>query len=110
MDWGIQLRRARRRVGLSQRALAARTGIAQPTIARIEGGREEPRVKTLERLLAACGQRLDVREQGGRGVDRTGMAELLAGEPAARLQALADEARGLAALPVGLLAEQRITS
>jgi hypothetical protein len=52
----------------------------------------------LERLLAACGQRLDVREQGGRGVDRTGTAELLAVEPPARLQALADEVRGLAAL------------
>jgi predicted transcriptional regulator len=39
MEWGIQLRQARRRVGLSQRDLAARTGIAQPTIARIEGGR-----------------------------------------------------------------------
>lgn len=42
----------RKGAGLSQRELALRTGVAQPTIARIEGGRVDPRVTTLERLLS----------------------------------------------------------
>src|SRR5579864_5674600 len=57
---GPALRRARRRAGLTQRGLAARTGVAQPTIARIERGLDDPRVRTLSRLLQACGETLEV--------------------------------------------------
>jgi len=55
---GQALREARTRAALSQREFARVTGVAQPTIARIEGGREDPRVKTLDRLLRACGSTL----------------------------------------------------
>lgn len=49
---------ARRRAGLSQRALAAATGISASTIARIEKGRMEPTVALLARLVEACGLEL----------------------------------------------------
>jgi predicted nucleotidyltransferase len=41
-DFGVQLREARRRLGLSQRALAERSDVHQPTIAAIETGRRSP--------------------------------------------------------------------
>jgi predicted transcriptional regulator len=77
---------------MTQRALAAQTGVAQPTIARIEGGREDPRVATLERLLRACDDALEAVPVLGEGVDRTEIRELLALGHAARLATLVDEA------------------
>lgn len=52
------VRRARRRAGLSQRALAARAGVSQPAVARMESGRHNPSLATLTRLLTACGEQL----------------------------------------------------
>jgi transcriptional regulator with XRE-family HTH domain len=49
---------ARRQAGLSQRALAAATGVSPSTIARIEKGRMEPTVALLARLVDACGLEL----------------------------------------------------
>jgi predicted transcriptional regulator len=86
------LRGARRRAHLSQRALAARTSIAQPTIARIESGVEDPRWSTLVRLLGECGDELQSVARRGMGVDRTMIRELLALSPAARLDMLRAEA------------------
>ena len=78
MEPRLALRRARRRAGLTQRALATATGVAQPTIARIERGSEDPRLSTLTRLLAACDHRLEMQASGGEGVDRSAIRELLA--------------------------------
>ena len=78
MDLGSAVRRARRRAGLSQRALAARSGVAQPTIARIERGRDDPRISTVERLLVACGESIEVVPRTGVGVDRSEIRALLA--------------------------------
>jgi len=52
MDAARTLRDARRRAHLTQRALASRSGIPQPAIARIERGTVVPRVDTLDRLEA----------------------------------------------------------
>jgi transcriptional regulator with XRE-family HTH domain len=52
---------ARRRSGLSQRALAARAGVSPSTVARIERGRMEPTFELLTRLVEACGQELRIR-------------------------------------------------
>ncbi len=52
-DFGAQLRAARRRLGLSQRALAERSGVHQPTIAAIETGRRTPTEQARARLEAA---------------------------------------------------------
>lgn len=68
---GRMLRYARSRAGLTQRELAARSGVPQATIARIERGRADPRVDTLDRLLEACGFGLEVEPRLGIGIDRT---------------------------------------
>jgi len=47
---GGELRRLRREAALSQRELAARTGVPQPNIAAYESGRRQPSSETLERL------------------------------------------------------------
>jgi len=47
------LRRRRQRAGVSQRELAARTGIAQPNICAYESGRLTPNAATLARIEAA---------------------------------------------------------
>jgi len=47
---GEELRRLRREMAMSQRELAARTGIPQPNIAAYESGRRQPSAETLERL------------------------------------------------------------
>ncbi len=52
------LRQARRRAGLTQRALAERAGTSQSVVARIEGGRTDPSSETLLRLLEAAGAEL----------------------------------------------------
>lgn len=52
--WSL-LREARAEAGLSQRALAARSGIAQSEIARIENGRQEPSHDRLLRLVRSAG-------------------------------------------------------
>ncbi len=75
---GRMLRYARRRAGLTQRQLAEKAGIPQETIARIERGRVDPRVKTLDRLLEACGWGLELEPRLGIGVDRTQIRERLA--------------------------------
>lgn len=49
---------ARRRAGLTQRALAAATGVSPSTIARIERGRMEPTLALLTRLVDGCGLEL----------------------------------------------------
>jgi transcriptional regulator with XRE-family HTH domain len=49
---------ARRRAGLSQRALAERAGVAQQEIARYERGRVTPSLERLRGLIAACGLEL----------------------------------------------------
>jgi len=65
------LRQARARAGLSQRDLMTLSGISQPMISSIERGLQDPRHSTLERLLGACGQELDLVLKMGEGVDPT---------------------------------------
>jgi predicted transcriptional regulator len=71
MDPARVLRQARRRAGLTQRDLAARAGVPQSRVAKIESGTVVPRVDTFDRLLAACGEGLESHPRPGRGVDRT---------------------------------------
>ncbi|MEO7119288.1 MAG: helix-turn-helix transcriptional regulator [Candidatus Limnocylindrales bacterium] len=60
---------ARRRAGLTQRALAEQSGVPQETIARIESASQSPRFDTLAHLLAVCGFELEVDPKKGVGVD-----------------------------------------
>ncbi len=97
MDAARLVLEARRRAGLSQRALALRSGVAQPTIAKIERRRADATVATVERLLAACGLELHPVERpfAGAGIDRTQMRELLRLRPVERLELLRRDAEGL---------------
>jgi predicted transcriptional regulator len=79
------VRYARRRAGMTQRQLAAKAGIPQESIARIEKGRVDPRVGTLDRLLEACEFGLEAMPRLGIGIDRTQFARLLRATPAQRL-------------------------
>lgn len=73
---------SRRAAGLSQAALAERSGTSQPTISAYESGRKDPSAATLARILAATGRRLTVvpgtvvRSPGQRELKRRG--EILA--------------------------------
>jgi transcriptional regulator with XRE-family HTH domain len=87
---------ARRSAGLSQRELAARSGVPQPTIARIEAGTQVPRVDTLEKLLNACGWELDMVLTRGQGEDRSLIRHWLSLTPAERAEGTAAYARALA--------------
>lgn len=58
---GRLLREARRRAGLTQRTIAGRVGVTQPTVARIERGEIEPSLERLLGLVRACGLDLDIR-------------------------------------------------
>lgn len=86
------LRGARHRAHLTQRQLAERTGVAQPTIARIERGLVEPRLGTYQRLLAACGHEMHVEMRAGFGIDRSDMRVLLKLTPRERVDRLRAEA------------------
>ena len=61
VEAGQFVREARRRSGLSQRALAARAGVSQPLVARIESGDVDPSFGRCLQLVRACGFDLDVR-------------------------------------------------
>jgi len=95
------LRRARERAALTQRQLSTRTAVAQPTIARIERSLVDPRVATLDRLLAACGESLasiELSSTGtgtGAGIDRSQFRSLLRLSPRQRLDLLRDDVAGL---------------
>ncbi len=55
-----QVRRLRQQAGLTQEALAKRTGLARPNLSRIESGRYRPSLETLERIASALSQPVSV--------------------------------------------------
>jgi len=57
--WAL-LQEARRRSGLTQAELANRAGVPQSTVAKIERGRRDPSLSTLERLVRAAGLELRI--------------------------------------------------
>jgi transcriptional regulator with XRE-family HTH domain len=52
-DLGKNLRTARERLGLTQEEVAARSGVQAGEISRIERGKRDPQVSTLEKIAAA---------------------------------------------------------
>ncbi len=51
---------ARKASGLTQKELAERTGIAQGDISKLENGSANPSIRTLQRLAAGMGMKLQV--------------------------------------------------
>jgi DNA-binding XRE family transcriptional regulator len=52
---------ARNRAGLTQMELARKMGTTRPAVARMEGGRVQPSLRTLQRLAQATGSMLAIR-------------------------------------------------
>lgn len=52
---------ARNRAGLTQTELARKMKTTQPVVARLEGGRTQPSLRTLQRLAQATDSRLMIR-------------------------------------------------
>jgi transcriptional regulator with XRE-family HTH domain len=50
---GANLFAARKRLGLSQEEVAARSGVHATEVSRIEAGKRDPRISTVERLAKA---------------------------------------------------------
>jgi transcriptional regulator with XRE-family HTH domain len=94
--WGAEVaalvRGARAHAGLTQRELAARLGTAQSVVSRWEQGHDEPRLRTLAHVLAACGLRLELRAAPD-DVDRAQLRQQLALTPSARLASVTNVAR-----------------
>lgn len=86
---------ARRRAGLSQRALARAAGVPHSTVARIELGQLSPRADTLERLLRAAGRTLATEERLGADEDRSLIRDRLLMSPAERARLAVREARAI---------------
>jgi transcriptional regulator with XRE-family HTH domain len=70
-DSGALIRDARARHRISQATLARRAGTTQKQISRIERAEISPSVSTVARLLAAMGERLELRAAPGPHDNRT---------------------------------------
>ena len=53
--WHVQLRDARRSLGVSQREIERRTGVRQAHLSRIENGLIDPKLSCVEQLARAVG-------------------------------------------------------
>jgi len=99
---GDLIREARERHGLSQARLARRANTTQRQVSRIERGEISPSISTLDRLLAAMGERLElVAHPGPRGNTSTrelrADLELTASERLAQVNELSHSLTSLAA-------------
>jgi transcriptional regulator with XRE-family HTH domain len=52
-NFGKNLREARERLGLTQEQVAERSGVQAGEVSRIERGKRDPKVSTMEKLAAA---------------------------------------------------------
>lgn len=55
MTTGEKIREARKKYGLTQKALGEKAGIAEPTIRRYELGKLNPKIGTIQKIAAALG-------------------------------------------------------
>ena len=66
---------ARKNVGLTQKQLSERTGIAQSDISKLESGDGNPSLKTLKRLAAAMDMTLRIEFTPSVAINRNRMAK-----------------------------------
>ncbi len=80
------IRESRHAAGLTQAELARRINATQPVIARLERAGANPRLSTLEKVIAATGQSLELSAGPGSGIDETMIVADLKLSPDQRLQ------------------------
>ncbi|HUZ30441.1 MAG TPA: helix-turn-helix transcriptional regulator [Solirubrobacteraceae bacterium] len=87
MTPGALVREARRNAGLTQESLATRLGTTQSAVARLECDVASPRIDTLRRALAACGQELELSSRPRKAsIDETLVARMLRIPPGERIK------------------------
>ncbi|MEA2193428.1 MAG: hypothetical protein QOI73_3549 [Solirubrobacteraceae bacterium] len=85
----LLIRDARRAAGLTQAALAARLGVSQAAIAKLEREGANPTVQTLDRVLRATGHRLQlIAPAWSEGVDESLIRQALGRTPAERIKSV----------------------
>jgi len=81
------IREARLLAGLTQAGLAARLGVSQSAIAKLEREGSNPTVETLDRTLRAAGHRLQlIAPAWSDGVDESLIRQALERSPAERIK------------------------
>ena len=80
------IKRARTVAGFTQAELATRVGVKQPVIARLERGGANPRLSTLDRVIAATGHSLELDLGPVPGIDETMIAADLRVSPEERMR------------------------
>lgn len=85
----LLIRDARRTAGLTQAELAARLGVSQSAIAKLEREGSNPTVETLDRVLRPTGHRLQlIAPAWSEGVDVTLIRQALERTPAERIKSV----------------------
>jgi len=85
----LLIRDARRAAGLTQAELAARLGVSQSAVAKLEREGSNPTVKTLDRTLRAAGFRLQlIAPAWSDGVDESLLRQALQRTPAERIKSV----------------------
>jgi transcriptional regulator with XRE-family HTH domain len=101
MEPAALLRRARLDAGLTQTELARRLGVSQPAVAALERPGANPKIRTLERALAAVGSRLRIDLDRSPAIDESQVIERLRLTPAERLDLFQRSQSNLQALVRG---------
>ncbi|MGA3220706.1 MAG: helix-turn-helix transcriptional regulator [Acidimicrobiales bacterium] len=107
---GALVQLAREEAGLSQRELAQRAGVTQSDIARIETGRREPSIPTIQRILAGAGLELRFRLAPLEDHDRVLLARQARRSPEERGAAEARHRRNVARFAANARAKGSSTS
>lgn len=84
----LLIRDARRAAGLTQAELAARLGVSQSAIAKLEREGSNPTVQTLDRVLRPTGHRLQLIAPAWGGVDLGLIRQALQRTPAERIKSV----------------------
>lgn len=84
----LLIRDARRAAALTQSELAARLGVSQSAIAKLEREGCNPTVETLDRTLRAAGFRLQLIAPAWGGIDQSLIRQALERSPAERIKSV----------------------
>jgi transcriptional regulator with XRE-family HTH domain len=87
MSPALVIRNARKAANLSQAELAHRLGTTQSAVARLERLSSNPRIDTIERALAACGEELVLTSRPAKSsIDQSQVVQLLRVPPGERVK------------------------